>query len=245
MNSRQNRSEVVVGRWPCEQLAGHPAPFVLVGGLGMGCTLRAALDVLPTSARVLVAELNPVIERWCRGPLAGVHGHALDDPRVQVEIADVCDVIEAHGRKGAPRFDAIVLDLYEGPHAKTDANRDPLYGRRALERTRQALHPGGYFAVWSEAADAGFERRLAAARFETQRARPGQGRAAPCSPSRPPRLRHRVRPSRPTGLTHRDRSTRPMGVTQRDRSTRPMGLTHRVFHSPDGAETGDEDRVRA
>jgi spermidine synthase len=175
MNSRQNRSEVVVGRWPCERLAEHPAPFVLIGGLGMGCTLRAALDVLPPSARVLVAELNPVIERWCRGPLAGVHGHALEDPRVQVEIADVCDVIEAHGRKGAPRFDAIVLDLYEGPHARTDANHDPLYGRRALERSRRALHPGGTLAVWSEAADAGFERRLAGARFEVERARPGRG----------------------------------------------------------------------
>lgn len=175
MNSRQNRSEVVVGRWPCEELAGHPAPRVLIGGLGMGCTLRAALDVLPASAQVVVAELNPAIERWCRGPLAAVHAHALDDPRVRVELADVARVIEAHAAKDAPRFDAIVLDLYEGPHAKTDAERDPLYGRRALERTRQALHPGGYLAVWSEAADAGFEKRLAGARFEVQRARPGRG----------------------------------------------------------------------
>jgi len=175
MNSRQNRSEVAVGRWPCEELAGHPAPLVLIGGLGMGCTLRAALDVLPAGARVVVAELNPIVERWCRGPLAGVHGHALDDPRVRVAISDVARVIDAHARKDAPRFDAIVLDLYEGPHAKTDAARDPLYGSRALERTRRALHPGGFLAVWSEAADAGFEKRLGRAGFEVRRARPGRG----------------------------------------------------------------------
>ena len=175
MNSRQNRSEIAVAELPCRELADHDAPFVLIGGLGMGCTLRAALDVLPASAHVLVAELNPVVERWCRGPLADVHGHALDDPRVRVEIADVAGVIEAHGRKGAPRFDAIVLDLYEGPHAKTDADRDPLYGRRALERARRALHRGGFLSVWSEAADAGFAKRLHAAGLETQSARPGRG----------------------------------------------------------------------
>ena len=174
MNSRQNKSEVVVGEWPCRDLAEITAPFVLIGGLGMGCTLRAALDVLPATARVLVAELNPVIERWCRGPLTGVHCDALDDPRVAIEIADVTDVIAAHG-KAPPHFDAIVLDLYEGPHARTDAVRDPLYGRKALERVHRALHPKGYFAVWSEGVDDGFERRLAAARFETKRARPGKG----------------------------------------------------------------------
>jgi len=175
MNSRQNRSELAVAELPCRALADHPAPLVLIGGLGMGCTLRAALDVLPAAAHVLVAELNPVIVEWCRGPLAAVHGHALEDPRVRVEIADVAATIEAHARKGAPRFDAIVLDLYEGPHAGTDAARDPLYGQRALERTHRALHPGGRFAVWSEAADAGFAKRLAKAGFETQRTRPGRG----------------------------------------------------------------------
>jgi spermidine synthase len=175
MNSRQNRSEIAVAELPCQALADAEAPFVLIGGLGMGCTLRAALDALPASAVVVVAELNPVVVEWCRGALAELNGHALDDPRVRVEIADVAELISAHARKGVPRFDAIVLDLYEGPHAKTDREHDPLYGRRALERTRRALRPGGSFAVWSEAADAGFERRLAAARFQTQRARPGRG----------------------------------------------------------------------
>ena len=174
MNSRQNKSEVVVGEWPCRQLIDHPEPSVLIGGLGMGCTLRAALDVLPAEASVLVAELNPVIERWCHGPLARVHADALDDPRVQVEIADVSDVITTHGGRST-RFDAIVLDLYEGPHARSDANHDPLYGRKALGRVHRALRPRGLFAVWSEAADRGFERRLVAAGFETQRARPGKG----------------------------------------------------------------------
>lgn len=175
MNSRQNRSEVAVAELPCRALARHRAPFVLIGGLGMGCTLRAALDVLPDTARVVVAELNAAIERWCRGPLAPVHRRALDDPRVRIVIEDVSALIEAHGRKGAPRFDAIVLDLYEGPHAGTAARSDPLYGSRAIERMRRALHPGGWLSVWSEAADAGFAKRLARAGFETQRARPGRG----------------------------------------------------------------------
>ncbi len=175
MNSRQNRSEIAVAEIPCQALAGHPAPFVLIGGLGMGCTLRAALDALPSTAHVVVSELNPVVERWCRGPLAKVSSDALADPRVRVEIGDVAQLIEAHGRNGAPRFDAIVLDLYEGPHAKTDAARDPLYGSRALERTRKALHPGGWLSVWSEGADAGFAKRLVKAGFETQSARPGKG----------------------------------------------------------------------
>jgi len=175
MNSRQNRSEVAVAQLACRELAGHPAPLVLIGGLGMGCTLRAALDELPPTAKVIVAELNPVIERWCRGPLQAIHDRALDDPRVQVVIADVGDVIGDHAAKGAPRFDAVVLDLYEGPHAATDAQRDPVYGSRALERTRRALHPGGWLSVWSESTDTGFAKRLAKAGFEARRARPGKG----------------------------------------------------------------------
>ncbi len=175
MNSRQNRSEIAVAERPCRALADHPAPLVLIGGLGMGCTLRAALDALPAAAQVIVAELNEVIVEWCRGPLAPVHAGALDDPRVRVELTDVAALIRAHGTKAAPRFDAIVLDLYEGPHAQTDAVGDPLYGRRALERTRRALRPGGFFSVWSEAADAGFAKRLHAAGLESERARPGKG----------------------------------------------------------------------
>jgi len=175
MNSRENRSEIAVAEAACRELEGHAAPLVLIGGLGMGCTLRAALDALPSTAHVLVAELNPIIERWCRGPLAEVHGRALDDPRVRVEIGDVSEMIDAHGRKGAPRFDAIVLDLYEGPHARTNAKYDPLYGTRAIERMKRALHPRGWLSVWGEAADAGFAKRLAKAGFEMQKARPGKG----------------------------------------------------------------------
>lgn len=175
MNSRQNRSELAVAELPCRALAAHPAPFVLIGGLGMGCTLRAALDALPATARVVVAELNPVIERWCRGPLEAVHGGALEDPRVQVEVGDVARIIESHARRGAPKLDAIVLDLYEGPHARTDPRNDPIYGSHAIERARRALHPGGWLSVWSEAADAGFAKRLARAGLESRQTRPGRG----------------------------------------------------------------------
>lgn len=175
MNSHQNRSELALAELACAGLGDHEAPLVLIGGLGMGCTLRAALDALPSTAQVVVAELNPVIERWCRDPLRPVHGNALDDPRVRVEIGDVTKLIEAHGKKGAPRFDAIIFDLYEGPHSRTNAKYDPLYGSRAIDRTHKALRPGGVFAVWSEAADSGFTKRLSRARFNCKKARPGKG----------------------------------------------------------------------
>jgi spermidine synthase len=183
MNGAASRSEEALARAACAGLAGPAGhrPRVLLGGLGMGLTLRAALDALPPVARVTVAEIDPTIVAWCRGPLAPVHGGALADRRVRVEIADVADVI---ARAGAPfdarldaRFDAIILDLYEGPRGAAhgaDA-ADPLYGTAALERTRRALAPGGVFAVWSEEPDAAFERRLAAAGFRAERQRPGGG----------------------------------------------------------------------
>jgi spermidine synthase len=155
-------------------VADRPRPRVLIGGLGMGYTLRAALDALPRSARVVVAEIDPVIVRWCRGHLAGLTGSSLDDPRVRIEIADVAAVIAAATQGGEP-FDAIVLDLYEGPREAQGGAADPLYGRRALERTRAALAPEGVFAVWSEDADAPFAARLATAGFEVERLRPGKG----------------------------------------------------------------------
>jgi spermidine synthase len=175
MNSRQNRSELAVAERPCRTLADHAAPRVLIGGLGMGCTLRAALDTLPKTAVVQVAELNPIIERWCRGPLADVSGQALDEPRVELEIADVSKVIARHAAADQVSFDAIILDLYEGPHAHTDVKRDPFFSRTALQRTQQALHPGGTFAVWSEAPDEAFEARIKKAGFKLTRTRPGKG----------------------------------------------------------------------
>jgi len=171
MNSHANRSEVALAAHALAHLRGASTPRILVGGLGMGCTLRAALDRLPPAARVEVSEKNAAIVDWCAGALAAVNENALADPRVRVAVEDVAD------RIGASRacFDAILLDLYEGPHAKTDADADPFYGRRALERTRAALAPGGVFAVWSEDRDAGFEARLRAGGFAVAPHRPGRG----------------------------------------------------------------------
>lgn len=174
MNSSLHRSEVALGELGCGHLKHEAAPRVLVGGLGMGITLRAVLDALPAHASVVVAELNPVVVDWCRGPLAPLTGAAVNDPRVSIEIADVAEVIRKAGRSGN-RFDAVVIDLYKGPHAKTDRVDDPIYGSRAIQATRAALNPGGVFAVWGENYDAGFDNRLIAAGFSTTSERPGRG----------------------------------------------------------------------
>jgi spermidine synthase len=175
MNSSANRSEQALGELACKALAIRARPRVLIGGLGMGLTLKAALDCLPFEAKVVVAELNPVIVSWCRGPLSGLTESSVDDPRVKVRIDDVAAVIAEKAQADAEKFDAIIIDLYEGPHAKTDAGNDPFYGMGALKKTSAALSPGGVFAVWGEAPDAGFERRLAVAEFTFDRQRPGRG----------------------------------------------------------------------
>jgi len=177
MNSAAHRSETALGEMACRHLQRRGAPRILVGGLGMGFTLRAVLDQLPPAGHVLVAELNPVVVGWCRGPLAPLTGRAVDDPRVTVEIADVAAVIRRHARPGeAPgAFDLVVLDLYEGPHAGSHRQDDPLYGRAAIERTRAVLKRDGAFAVWGENHDPGFEKRLRAAGFAVACERPGRG----------------------------------------------------------------------
>jgi spermidine synthase len=143
----------------------------------MGCTLRAALDVLPQDARVTVCELNPIVADWCRGPLATLSGDALADARVSLLVGDVAEHVRSLAARGrGAGADAILLDLFEGPHARTDAVRDPFYGAHALARSRSALAPDGVFAIWSEAPDAAFERRLARAGFvDVAVHRPGRG----------------------------------------------------------------------
>ena len=175
MNSSANRSEVELGRLASEAVARGLQPRVLVGGLGMGLTLRAALDALPETATIVVAELNPVIEKWCQGPLAGLTGSAVQDPRVKLVVKDVAAVIADAAERQKDQFDAVIIDLYEGPGSKTDAVHDPFYGSRALERVFRALTPGGVFAVWGEAPDSGFEKRLTSAGFSFGRERPGRG----------------------------------------------------------------------
>ena len=175
MNSSANRSEVALGEQACRLVADRPRPRVLIGGLGMAFTLRAALDVLPSSAKVVVAELEPAVVTWCRGPLADLTRCAVNDPRVLVETDDVAAVIISATRKGAERYDAIVIDLYVGPSADSDAHFDPYYGSHALQTTAHALTPGGIFAIRGENPDAAFEKRLAAAGFTFDRLRPGRG----------------------------------------------------------------------
>lgn len=173
MNSMARRSEEALGSMACKPLALRPAPRALVAGLGLGYTLRAMLDTLPASAQVTVAELNEVVVAWCRGPLAVLTSSALSDPRVTLEVTDVTNVIK-QAAAGQP-FDAIVLDLYTGPHARSDKRDDPFYGSVAIDRMRRALTPGGVLAVWGEAHDAGYEKRLQQAGFTVARHRPGHG----------------------------------------------------------------------
>ncbi len=175
MNSSANRSEIVLGERACRAAAPHQRLRVLIGGLGMGLTLRAALDSLSLNAQVVVAEINPVVVKWCRGPLAGLTGSAVDDRRVTVVIEDVSSVIAKAAKSGAERFDAIIIDLYEGPHAATDAKNDPFYGSHALKVTASALSQGGILGVWGENPDTEFEKRLTAAGFTVDRLRPGRG----------------------------------------------------------------------
>jgi spermidine synthase len=176
MNSSANMSEIVLSELACEAIKGIKNPRVLVGGLGMGFTLKAALDNLPAGAEVVVAELNEVVLDWCRGPLSRIIGGAADDPRVEVVIDDVAAVIlEATMQGGNRRFDAIILDLYEGPYEGDMGRGDYLYGDAALALSCSALKPGGVFAVWSEDPDRAFEKRLVKARFAVDRQRPGRG----------------------------------------------------------------------
>jgi spermidine synthase len=175
MTSAARRSEEELARLAIAALPpGAPAPRVLVGGLGMGFTLRAALDALPPAAQVVVAELNPDVVAWCRrgGPLAALTAGAVDDPRVAVRVADVAALIRGARRAS---LDAVVLDLYEGPYAATQRPDDPFYGPAALAATRAALRSPGVLAVWSEEPDAAFTRRLGAAGFRVTTHRPGRG----------------------------------------------------------------------
>jgi spermidine synthase len=166
MTSTAHRSEVVLGIVACRRLATYAMPRVLIGGLGMGYTLRAALDELPKGARVTVAELNPITETWCRGPLAALTDRAVEDPRVKVEIIDVHKAI-ARAADGPPgeRFDAIVLDLFVGPEGNT----------KQCKRIARALTAGGIFSVWGESLDATYEKRLEGAGFAVRHERPGKG----------------------------------------------------------------------
>ncbi|MDP2305258.1 MAG: spermidine synthase [Pseudomonadota bacterium] len=170
MSSTAVRTERAVAEVACSRLTSIAAPRVLIGGLGMAFTLRAALDSLPAAAQVTVVEMNPVVEGWCRGPLAEMTGRALEDPRTTLVIGDVAQVIATS--RAPALWHAIILDLYEGPHTITQSLDDPFYGARALTVSRRALLPGGYFTVWSEERDPEFEERLLTVGFKTERVPP-------------------------------------------------------------------------
>lgn len=173
MSSRSHASETALGALACAGLGGRRGARVIVGGLGMAITLRAVLDALGPAAAVVVAELNPVIVGWCRGPLAELTRGAALDPRVSVELRDVTAVLrDAAARPGA--VDAIAIDLYVGPDV--DARDDhPLYGTASTALAWRALRPGGVFAVWGEAYHASYERRLVRAGFTVARENPARG----------------------------------------------------------------------
>lgn len=161
MNSRLSGSEEALAELACGRIAARPSPRILIGGLGMGFTLRAALGHLPERALVEVAELVPAVAAWARGPLAEVFGGILDDPRVRLLQADVAAPIAA----ARAAYDAILLDVDNGPDGLTHPGNDRLYDHAGLGRARAALRPGGVLAVWSAHPDAAFTRRLRDAGF--------------------------------------------------------------------------------
>lgn len=162
MSSRMHGSEEALATLGCEHLAGRPAPTVLVGGLGMGYTLRATLAQVAADARVVVAELVPGVVAWNEGPLAALAGRPLDDPRVRVEVADVGKVL----RLGTGRFDAVLLDIDNGPDAFTTTGNAWLYSNAGVTALHQSLTPGGIATVWSAWEDRKFEQRLRWAGFD-------------------------------------------------------------------------------
>jgi len=173
MNSRLNLTEIALAELACKRLQ-LTSPNVLIGGLGMGFTLRASLDSLGPDACVRVAELNPTIVKWCEGPLADVTRRAISDARVTVEIGDVAAVIQRAVAARSP-YDAIILDLYEGTQESNEIDNSSFYSVEALKRTFKALSPGGLLSVWTEELDVNFERRLQSAGFKVERYRPGKG----------------------------------------------------------------------
>ena len=162
MNSRLGGSEQALATLTLDRLAGRPAPRVLIGGLGMGFTLRAAQEVAPPDARLIVSEIVPDLIKWADQHMAAVFGDCLADPRVEVRLGNVLAEISAV--EGA--FDAILLDVDNGPDGLTRADNDALYEEAGLRTARRALVPGGILSVWSAAPDAAFTKRLSRCGFE-------------------------------------------------------------------------------
>src|SRR6202165_2436002 len=161
MNSRLSGSEEALATLACKRIDAVKGPHLLIGGLGMGFTLRAALAVLGSEARIMVVELVPAVIAWARGPMADLFGDSLDDPRASIRKADVVDVIASHGSA----FDAILLDVDNGPEGLIRKANDALYNLKGLKAIRRALRPNGVLAVCSSGPNPLFSKRLRDAGF--------------------------------------------------------------------------------
>lgn len=160
MSSRNADSERALGRLACARLDGR-APDILIGGLGMGYTLRSVLDQVGQEARVTIAELLPEVIEWNRGPLADLAGRPLDDPRVTVHAGDVADILSAQLRT----FDAVLMDVDNGPEAVLFPSNHGLYSALGVELVLASLKPRGVFGLWSADRSTNFERLLEAGGF--------------------------------------------------------------------------------
>jgi spermidine synthase len=161
MNSRLSGSEEALATLACKRIEAVKRPHLLIGGLGMGFTLRAALTVLGPEARITVAELVPAVVAWARDPMADLFGDSLVDPRASIVTADVIEVIQSH----SSAFDAILLDVDNGPEGLIRKANDALYTMKGLTKIRRALRPGGVLAVWSSGPNMSFTKRLRDADF--------------------------------------------------------------------------------
>lgn len=164
MSSRSIGSEEALALLTCDRLQNTEAPHLLIGGYGMGFTLRAALGRLGPQARFTVVELVPEVIDWARGPMADLAAGCLDEPRVEVVIRDVYRAIGAVER----RYDAILLDVDNGPDGLTRVDNDQIYSTHGLVAAKAALKPGGVLAIWSAAPDERFARRLKHAGFQVE-----------------------------------------------------------------------------
>lgn len=161
MSTRKWGSEEALATMSVERIGGARRPHMLIGGYGMGFTLRAALKVLPADARITVVELMPEIIGWARGPMAEVAQGCLDDPRVNLLLSDVAPIIA--GARG--EYDVILLDVDNGPDGLVREDNNVLYSNSGLRAAKAALAPGGVLAIWSAGPDPAFSRRLTKAGF--------------------------------------------------------------------------------
>jgi len=164
MNSSAHGSEDALAELACAKVADRPNPRVLIGGLGMGYTLAAALNRLGPNASVMVAELVPAVIEWNRKPLADLAGHPLQDKRVTIREADVARVL----KEKRCNYDVILLDVDNGPEGLTRKSNNWLYSKEGLEAAFAALRTEGVLAVWSVSSDRSFTRRLKQAGFEVK-----------------------------------------------------------------------------